>query len=119
MDKSELSTGVNQVGMVELKVSDNQHQSEEEEHAEDVPMLPRGQTEHIEIDVKPKPPFGTKKWLFYYCNPGDISNIIGGIIALTGLLMKYVNNPKNTDKSCGLESCAYEFVLGTGLFAVS
>jgi len=112
-----------QVGMVELKdVPDNDrdgYNGNNEDLTEDVPMLPRGQTEHIEIDVKPKPPFGTKKWFFYYCNPGDLSNIIGGIIALTGLLMKYVNNPVTDNGSCGRESCAYEYVLGTGLFAVS
>jgi len=106
----------NEVGMVELKASEAQ---DDEEESDDVPVLPRGQTEQIEIDVKPKPPFGTKKWFFYYCNPGDLSNIIGAVIAITGLLMKYVNNPTVSDSDCGRESCSYMYVLGTGLFAVS
>jgi len=111
-------------GLIEMKtpavVETIQYSAEDvyDEATEDVPMLPRGVTEKIEIDVKPVPPCGTKKWLFYYCNPGDISNLIGLIIAVIGLLMKYVNNPK-TDSDCGYESCAYEYVLGTGLFAVS
>jgi len=117
MENSHLQPRTDEVGMVELKV-DNEYQDEDDQ-SEDVPMLPRGQTERIEIDVKPKPPCGTKKWFFYYCNPGDISNIIGGLIAFTGLLMKYVNNPPNADSDCGYESCNYMYVLGTGLFAVS
>jgi len=36
-----------------------------------------------------------------------------------GLLMKYVNNPTVSDSDCGRESCSYEYILGTGLFAVS
>jgi len=117
-----------EIGMVELKASDSPSTEvatavnvEEvcSESEEDVPMLPRGVTEKIEIDVKPKPPCGSKKWFFYYCNPGDVSNIIGLIIAVIGLLMKYVNNPTTDSDDCGRESCAYEYILGTGLFAVS
>jgi len=119
VNRSNMEPRGDEVGMVELKVECNQS-PDEDELSEDVPMLPRGQTERIEIDRKPKPPFGTKKWFFYYCNPGDLSNIIGAIIALTGLLMKYVNNPETSDTDdCGRESCSYMFVLGTGLFAVS
>jgi len=116
-EKSDLLSKGAEVAMVERKVPENQ--LSDEEKSDDVPMLPRGQTERIEIDVKPVPPCGTKKWFFYYCNPGDLSNIIGGIIALAGLLMKYVNNPTVSDSDCGRESCSYEYILGTGLFAVS